>query len=164
METLPSNIHASLSANVLLDFVLPRHFRGSDRRSFQPTPRPAYLTSISKLRQKRSIGSDAREISSRGGRSSYSQVRSLLLIYHPILLLPHGAPRNYAHPSLFFPRSPAMLFSRAVAGLIRTLIRDDLSGLDRHTVDVRARPLIARSHRLSSLFPPSFPLFSRQSI
>lgn len=87
--------------------------------------------------------------------------RSLLLIYRPILLLPHGALRNYAHPSLFLPPPPpAMLFSRG-RGLIRTLIRDDLSGLDRHGRWTRA------THDRPQSRPPLFPppaAYSRQSI
>ncbi|TGZ49335.1 hypothetical protein DBV15_03066, partial [Temnothorax longispinosus] len=59
-----------------------------------------------------SVRTRARDIQS--VRSSYSQDdRYTPLIYRSILLLPYGALRNYAHPSLF----PVMLFSRG-RGLI----------------------------------------------
>lgn len=105
----------------------------------EATPQPTYLTSISKLRQKRSIGPDAREIQSvRSSDSQDDRYSWFISSYFTITLRCASQLRS----SFLF---PAMLFSRG-RGLIRTLIRDDLSGLG--AVDGRARPVIARSHGL----------------
>lgn len=126
---------------------LPSSF-SRERSEKPPATQPTNLTSISKLRQKLSIGPDAREISGRSGLS-YSQDDRyywfiVLFYYYPavhfavtLILLRFTLPATWRSPDR----------SRV---LIRTLIGDDLSELDR-SVDGRARPVIVPSHGLHLL-------------
>jgi len=105
-------------------------FAGNDRRSSSMPLLGRLILHPSRNSGRSDLSAwTAREISSRSGLATLETIAIPdLSSYFTITVLPHGALRNYAHPSLFL----VMLFSpfSRGRGLIRTLIRDDLSELD----------------------------------
>ncbi|EGI57979.1 hypothetical protein G5I_13957 [Acromyrmex echinatior] len=120
------SVQREKGGNAAVTEMVPIITKGNDRRSSSMPLLGRLILHPSRNSGRSDLSAwTAREISSRSGLATLETIAIPdLSSYFTITVLLHGALRNYAHPSLFL-----VMFSRG-RGLIRTLIRDDLSELD----------------------------------